>query len=63
MWQRGLNWAAIILVGTFSLMWVGVVIYADHFSPPWMRIAQAAFALLLLGWSVQKAIAMIAGKA
>ncbi|MDP4510567.1 hypothetical protein OHA25_19735 [Nonomuraea sp. NBC_00507] len=63
MWQRGLNWAAIILVGTFSLMWVGVVIYADELSPPWMRIAQAAFALLLLGWSVQKAIAMIAGKA
>ncbi|MGP3964536.1 hypothetical protein ACTWPT_52120 [Nonomuraea sp. 3N208] len=57
-----MNWAAIILVGIFGLMCVGVVIYADEFSAPWMRIAQVVFGLLLLGWSVQKAIAMILGK-
>ncbi|WP_281287063.1 hypothetical protein [Nonomuraea turkmeniaca] len=44
-------------------MWVGIVIYADEFSAPWMRVTQAVFGILLLGWSVQKAIAMILGKA
>jgi hypothetical protein len=62
MWQRGLNWAAVILVGTFGLMWIGVVIYADESSAPWIRISQAIFALLLFGWAVQKAIALIVGK-
>ncbi|MGN9846643.1 hypothetical protein ACTMTI_51935 [Nonomuraea sp. H19] len=59
MWQRGLNWAAIALVGIFGLMWVGIVIYADHFSALWMRIAQVVFGFLLFGWAVQKAIWMI----
>jgi hypothetical protein len=62
MWQRGMNWAAIALVGTFSVMWLGVVIYADVASVFWMRAAQAVFALFLLGWAVRKAAYMI-GKA
>jgi hypothetical protein len=61
MWQRGLNWAAILLVGTFGLMWVGVVIYADSISAPWLRIAQILFGILLLGWAVHKAALMIMG--
>ncbi|MBF8191585.1 hypothetical protein ITP53_39015 [Nonomuraea sp. K274] len=59
MWQRGLNWAAILLVGIFALLWVGVTIYADQSSPLWMRIIQVVFGLLLLGWATQKAIALI----
>ncbi|MBB5081085.1 hypothetical protein [Nonomuraea endophytica] len=59
MWQRGLNWAAIVLVGGFGLMWLGVVLYATDASTPWIRFAQAAFGLLLAGWSVQKATVMI----
>ncbi|NBE99752.1 hypothetical protein FE391_40220 [Nonomuraea sp. KC401] len=59
MWQRGLNWAAILLVGIFGLMWVGIVVYADHFSSLWMRIVQVVFGFLLLGWAVQKTIEMI----
>jgi hypothetical protein len=35
MWQRGLNWAAIALVGIFGLMWLGVVVFADVTSAPW----------------------------
>jgi hypothetical protein len=58
MWQRGLNWAAIVLVGIFGLMWVGVVVYADEASAPWMRIAQVLFGFLLLGWAVHKAVSM-----
>ncbi|GGO81977.1 hypothetical protein GCM10012289_72150 [Nonomuraea cavernae] len=59
MWQRGLNWAAIILVGVFGLMWLGVVIYADEASPLWMRIAEAVFGVLLACWAIRKAILMI----
>ncbi|MEV0389844.1 hypothetical protein [Nonomuraea sp. NPDC050643] len=59
MWQRGLNWAAVILVGIFGLMWVGVVIYADQSSAPWMRVAQVVFGIVLLGWAVQKAVLML----
>ncbi|MFC4122466.1 hypothetical protein [Nonomuraea zeae] len=58
MWQRSLNWAAILLVGTFGLMWVGVVVYADETSATWMRIAQIIFGILLAGWALQKAISM-----
>ncbi|WP_235031048.1 hypothetical protein [Nonomuraea solani] len=50
---------AVILVGTFGLMWVGVVIYADQTSAFWMRITQVIFGFLLLGWAVQKAVVMI----
>jgi hypothetical protein len=59
MWQRRLNWAAILLVGTFGLIWVGIMIYADNSSPQWMRAAQILFGLVLLGWAVQKAAMMI----
>ncbi|GAA0950560.1 hypothetical protein GCM10009560_70190 [Nonomuraea longicatena] len=59
MWQRGLNWAAIVLVGGFGLMWLGVVIYVADTSAPWMRLAQAAFGLLLAGWAVQRATVMM----
>ncbi|NRQ37803.1 hypothetical protein HII36_39135 [Nonomuraea sp. NN258] len=59
MWQRGLNWAAIVLVGGFGLMWLGVVVYADQGSALWMRVAQVIFGITLLGWSVLKAARMI----
>lgn len=59
MWQRGMNWAAVALVGIFGLMWVGVVIYADQGSSLWMRVVQVAFGILLLGWAVQRAVAML----
>ncbi|WP_269433658.1 hypothetical protein [Nonomuraea sp. SBT364] len=44
------------------MLWLGVVVYADVASAPWMRAGQAVFALLLLGWAVRKAALMI-GKA
>ena len=59
MWQQGLNWAAVVLVGIFGLMWVGIVIYADQGSSLWMRIVQVVFGLLLLGWAVQRAVRMV----
>ncbi|MEV0823229.1 hypothetical protein ACWDA3_18245 [Nonomuraea rubra] len=59
MWQRGLNWTAIVVVGIFGLMWVGIVIYADKGSPLWMRIVQVIFGLLLLAWSVRKTVHML----
>ncbi|PRX41952.1 hypothetical protein B0I32_1722 [Nonomuraea fuscirosea] len=62
MWQRGLNWLAIILVGLFGLMWVGIVIYADQGSSLWMRVVQVVFGLLLLGWAVQKAFRLAGGR-
>jgi hypothetical protein len=62
MWQRGLNWLAIILVGLFGLMWVGIVIYADQSSSLWMRVVQVVFGLLLLGWAVQKAFRLAGGR-
>ncbi|MER6583223.1 hypothetical protein [Nonomuraea sp. NPDC001023] len=59
MWQRGLNWSAIILVGIFGLMWIGVVIYADQTSSMWVRAAQVLFGALLLGWAVLKAVVLV----
>ncbi|MED7929883.1 hypothetical protein SMD20_36995 [Nonomuraea sp. LP-02] len=58
MWQRRLNWAAILLVGIFGLLWAGVVLYADD-SPPWMHVAQVVFGILLIGWAVHKAVALM----
>ncbi|WP_345580942.1 hypothetical protein [Nonomuraea rosea] len=43
-------------------MWVGVVVYADELSAPWMRITQVVFGTLLIGWAVLKAVSMF-GKA
>jgi hypothetical protein len=54
-----MNWAAIALVGIFGLMLLGVVVYADVASAPWVRIVQAVFALFLLGWAVWKTVVMI----
>lgn len=59
MWQRGLNWAAVIMVGIFGLMWVGIVIYADQGSSLWMRLVQVLFGLTLTGWAVQKTFRMV----
>lgn len=59
MWQRGLNWAAIILVGGFGLMWLGVVIFATDVTAIWVRVAQVAFGVLLAGWAVQKTALMV----
>lgn len=56
MWQRGLNWAAIALVGLFGLMWVGVVVYADQDSSPPMRTVQIVFGLVLFAWALRKAL-------
>ncbi|MER7368966.1 hypothetical protein ACI2LC_26580 [Nonomuraea wenchangensis] len=58
MWQRRLNWAAILLVGIFGLLWVGVVLYTDD-SAPWMHVAQIVFGFLLIGWAVHKAVALM----
>jgi hypothetical protein len=62
MWQRGMNWAAIVLVAVFSVFWLGVVVYADVTSAFWSRVFQSAVALFLLGWSVRKTVQMF-GKA
>ncbi|MER6949833.1 hypothetical protein ABZ297_42505 [Nonomuraea sp. NPDC005983] len=43
-------------------MWLGIVVFADHTSDPWMRVAQAVIGLLLAAWAVRKAASMI-GKA
>jgi len=59
MLQRGLNWAAVVLVGVFGLMWVGIVVYADLASPMWMRIVQVVFGVLLFAWAVRKAFLLI----
>ncbi|AQZ68923.1 hypothetical protein BKM31_52330 [[Actinomadura] parvosata subsp. kistnae] len=59
MWQRGMNWTAIVVVGIFGVMWVGIVIYADQGSPLWMRIVQVIFGLFLLAWSVRKAVTLL----
>ncbi|MEV4117130.1 hypothetical protein [Nonomuraea sp. NPDC049695] len=59
MWQRGLNWAAVALVGIFGLMWVGVVVYADQGSSLPMRIVQVVFGLVLFGWAGYKAFSMV----
>ncbi|WP_240973980.1 hypothetical protein [Nonomuraea composti] len=57
-----MNWTAIVVVGIFGVMWVGIVIYADQGSPLWMRIVQVIFGLFLLAWSVRKAVTLL-GKA
>ncbi|MEU4507852.1 hypothetical protein AB0G05_00010 [Nonomuraea wenchangensis] len=58
MWQRRLNWVAILLVGIFGLLWAGVVLYADD-SSPWMHVAQVVFGILLIGWAVHKAVTLM----
>ncbi|MDF2711172.1 MAG: hypothetical protein K0R62_6824 [Nonomuraea muscovyensis] len=62
MWQRGLNWAAVVLVGVFGLMWLGVVMYADGATPLWLRVGEAVFGVFLTGWAVRKTAVMF-GKA
>jgi hypothetical protein len=57
-----MNWAAITLVGVFSLMWLGVIIYTDDGSPFWLHAVQIVFGLLLAGWAARKTVWMI-GKA
>lgn len=59
MWQRGLNWVAIALVGCFGVTWTGVVLFADDTSTPWIKVAQTLFGILLTGWAVQKATVMV----
>ncbi|WP_230465807.1 hypothetical protein [[Actinomadura] parvosata] len=54
-----MNWTAIVVVGIFGVMWVGIVIYADQGSPLWMRIVQVIFGLFLLAWSVRKAVTLL----
>ncbi|WP_327089627.1 hypothetical protein OIE66_03110 [Nonomuraea sp. NBC_01738] len=54
-----MNWAAIILVGGFGLMWLGVVIFATDVTAIWVRVAQVAFGVLLAGWAVQKTALMV----
>ncbi|MCK2212972.1 hypothetical protein MF672_004040 [Actinomadura sp. ATCC 31491] len=62
MWQRGLNWAAILLVGIFGVLWVGVVVYADD-SPPWLRLTQVVFGIVLVGWAVHRAVGLLLDRA
>lgn len=59
MWQRWFNWAAIVLVGGFSLVWLGVVIYVNDSSTFWMRVFQLAFGVALAAWTVRKTTLMI----
>ena len=59
MWQRWFNWAAIVLVGGFSLMWLGVIIYVNDTSTLWMRVFQLAFGAALAAWAVRKTTLMI----
>jgi hypothetical protein len=59
MWQRWFNWAAIVLVGGFSLVWLGVVIYVNDSSTFWMRAFQLAFGVALAAWTVRKTTLMI----
>lgn len=59
MWQRWFNWAAIVLVGGFSLVWLGVMIYVNDTSTFWMRVFQLAFGVGLAAWTVRKTTLMI----
>lgn len=59
MWQRWFNWAAIVLVGGFSLVWLGVMIYVNDSSTFWMRVFQLAFGVGLAAWTVRKTTLMI----
>ncbi|SDG95162.1 hypothetical protein SAMN05421505_109228 [Sinosporangium album] len=59
MWQRGLNWAAIALVGGFGFLWLGVVLFAAVDSAPVARLAQGAFGMVLMAWALYKATFML----
>lgn len=59
MWQRWFNWAAIALVGVFSLIWMGVVIYGEDTQTLWMRAVQLIFGAALAAWAVRKTTLMI----
>jgi hypothetical protein len=59
MWQRWFNWAAIALVGGFSLIWMGVVIYVEDTPILWVRVGQLVFGAALAAWAVRKTTLMI----
>ncbi|MEV4061468.1 hypothetical protein [Nonomuraea dietziae] len=59
MWQKVGNWAAVALVGGFSLLWTGVVLFAVEPSPDWVRVTQVAFGVLLAGWAAHKTSSML----
>ena len=59
MWKHGLNWAAVALVAVFGLLWLGVVVFAATSTSEWLRAAQVAFSLVLIGWAVRKSLVLI----
>ncbi len=54
MWRRGLDWGAATLVGSFGVLWVGVVVFAVAEGPMWTRLGQGGFGTFLIGWSLYK---------
>jgi hypothetical protein len=62
MLQRGLNWAAVALVGGFGVLWIGVVIFAALSTPLWIRVVQVAFGIFLAGWATQRAVRLLRRK-
>ncbi|MEV6986018.1 hypothetical protein AB0M95_32810 [Sphaerisporangium sp. NPDC051017] len=59
MWKRGLNWAAVVLVAGFGLLWLGVVVFAATATSGWLRMVQAFFSLFLIGWAIRKSVHLI----
>ncbi|MCG5216573.1 hypothetical protein [Streptosporangium sp. KLBMP 9127] len=59
MWQRGLNWAAVALVGVFGVLWIGVVVFAAVSTPMWVRALQVGFGCFLTGWAGRRAAWML----
>ncbi|MDH2429788.1 hypothetical protein [Sphaerisporangium sp. TRM90804] len=59
MWDRGLNWAAVALVGAFGLLWLGVVLFAATATSGWLRVVQTVFSLGLICWAVRKSLTLL----
>jgi hypothetical protein len=56
MWKRGMNWAAVTLVGVFGVLWLGVVVFAATATAGWMRAGQAVFSICLIGWAIRRSL-------
>ncbi|GII80950.1 hypothetical protein Sru01_59320 [Sphaerisporangium rufum] len=56
---RGLNWTAVALVGVFSLLWLGVVVFAATSTPGWLRAGQALASIALFGWALRRSMSLV----